>query len=243
MDPSNSNAMTRAANMTIVSRPAREIHKKPSNLSLGGISVGSYTIFNDDSTSGGMEYVTPRSKRKGRIFDVSALSGLGEDSNEAGGSRRQAGTGRMRSTRSVDTVRSHKSSILGKTRWRDHFGLSRKGSVPESRVVYSAVRNAQQYPESLGAYALGLGTQTRSMEAQEQQARRRPSVRHPGREGKDGTRVTRAPSWKARDDDMRLDRSRFDIKTVKGKPSGGFKEWLGGLKGGKQETTRREYLP
>lgn len=269
----------RISNTTIVSRPAREIHKQPSNLSLGGISVGSYTIFNDSSASGGgMEYVTPPSKRKGRVFDMSALSGLGDDeSSRAGAHGSRTETRRVHSTRSVDSIRSRKSSMTGKSRWRDHFALTRKENTPAaaaataaagSRETRSALDQHRDNPaDTVGAYALGLA---RHMGGHKQ-ARpmpMRPAIGRPSRDGVVG--VARTGSWRIKDDVVnhgnvgdddddnnnndddgygrsndygygnQLDRSRFEFKAVKRKGSGRFKDWLGGLKGGKQQQQQQQ---
>ena len=231
---------SRNANTTIVSRPARENHKQPSNLSLGGISVGSYTIFNDSSTSGaGMEYVTPPSKRKGRFFDLSALSGglgTGDDENSRGDGLRLA-HGHLRRVHSTDSTRSRKSSMTGRARWRDHFAVNRKdkpGGATRTGTQSALGHHEDRADNNIGAYALGLARHVGGH--QHAQARpMRPAMGRPSREGAVGVGVARALSWRSRDEQP-LDRSRFEFKAVKRKgSSGGFKDWLGGLKGGKQD--------
>lgn len=243
--PSKLRTASGAAGATIVSRPAREIHKQPSSLSLGGISVGSYTIFGDSSVSGspsGMEYVTPPTKRRGRIFDLSALGSLADDENDREESLKDR-TGRMRSTRSAGSVRSRKSSFTGKTRWRDHFHGSKKEHGPAtSRTVHSSQdhRSGVASPESLGANSLGLtghfGSRLQSQPPQTQSTMRRPS-----RDGADGPGPTRMPSWRAKDEEQ-LDKGRFEFKAVRKKSSGGFKEWIGGLKGRQEDKKKAMWL-
>ncbi|KAG9915545.1 hypothetical protein KCV02_g13339, partial [Aureobasidium melanogenum] len=108
---------TRPSNTRIVSRPAREVHKQPSNLAMGGISVGSYTIFDrnnydsnsasSDTGNGIMDYITPPSKRREKFFS-SPVKIEGKGAGSA-----------LKHARSIDSFRSHKSAT---DRWRDRFG-------------------------------------------------------------------------------------------------------------------------
>ncbi|KAG9840097.1 hypothetical protein KCU98_g9438, partial [Aureobasidium melanogenum] len=118
---------TRPGNTRIVSRPAREVHKQPSNLAMGGISVGSYTIFNrnnydsnsasSDTGNGIMEYITPPSKRKEKFFSSPVkIEGKGVGSA-------------LKHARSIDSFRSHNSAT---DRWRDHFGKEK--DAPPARA-------------------------------------------------------------------------------------------------------------
>ncbi|KAL1297109.1 hypothetical protein AAFC00_004691 [Neodothiora populina] len=154
-----------ASKATIVSRPAREIHKQPSNLSLGGISVGSYTIFNDSSTSeAGTEYVTPPSKRKGRIFDSAGVEGSENDGGDDGHSRPRHTVGkalRMRSTRSVDSVQSQQSNMTARSRWKVRFGGGggdgrEINHAPGIRRARSGFGHRRQEDNVMSARALGL---------------------------------------------------------------------------------------
>lgn len=228
----NNSGVASKTNAMIVSRPAREIHKQPSSLSLGGISVGSYTILNDSSTSGtGMEYVTPPSKRKGRIFDFSMLGGA-SDNEKQRAEILKVRHGRMRSTHSVDSVRSRKSSVMGKSRWRDHFVGAKKERMPDHRQIRSALGHRSP---RVDAHTLGLTSHVTG-HLESPRLRNRCSIGRPSRDGAVG--MDRVPSWRIREDGH-LDRSRFEFKAVK-KEGGGFREWLGGLRVGKHEAARKD---
>jgi hypothetical protein len=110
---------TKTGNTRIISRPAREIHK------VGGISLGSYTIFNNSkndssghsssSSNGIMEYLTPPSKRRDKVFS-SPVRGEGKFVGSA-----------LKHVRSIDSFRSHKTTTTNK--WRDQFGKE-KDQIP-----------------------------------------------------------------------------------------------------------------
>ncbi|KAG9522069.1 hypothetical protein KCU93_g7122, partial [Aureobasidium melanogenum] len=199
---------TRPGNTRIVSRPAREVHKQPSNLAMGGISVGSYTIFNrnnydshsasSDTGNGIMEYITPPSKRREKFFSSPVKiegKGVGSALNHA---------------RSIDSFRSHKSAT---DRWRDHFGKEKDGPparAPPTPLLSSPTadmpRIQQQHssvPFMLGSAAGPPPRPLRNSFDQELQVQR--------------------------DEHMRLpDKSRFEFKAVTKKSSAfGLKNWLG----------------
>ena len=198
----------RVGNTRIVSRPAREIHKQPSNLATGGISVGSYTIFshnNYDSNSaspstgnGMMEYVTPPSKRREKFFSSPVkIDGKGVGSA-------------LKHVRSIDSFRSHKSAT---DRWRDHFGKEKDGPPirappPPPLNPPTDVRLKAQQQHSSMPFILGTGNQ--------------PPPR-PIRSSFDDD------LQEQRDEHMRLpDKSRFEFKAVSKKGSAmGLKNWLG----------------
>lgn len=227
-----------------VSRPTREMHRK-NNLSLGGISVASYTILADSSAASGpgMEYVTPPSKRKARMFDASALAGLegdgsGDSSGESGFRERLR---RMRSMRSNNgSVRSRRSNATGKSKWRERLGGGGGGgkeNIPppppppplllqqyrrrgeRSAFGYRDERGEVVISGALGPYALGLTSHVHG------QPQSRPS-----RSGVVG--LVRETSLHGEDERKPPDMRRFEFKPVKRKPSGKFREWLGGLKAG-----------
>ncbi|KAI4755150.1 hypothetical protein E4T52_14518 [Aureobasidium sp. EXF-3400] len=199
---------TRPGNTRIVSRPAREVHKQPSNLAMGGISVGSYTIFNrnnydshsasSDTGNGIMEYITPPSKRREKFFSSPVKiesKGVGSALNHA---------------RSIDSFRSHKSAT---DRWRDHFGKEKDGPparAPPTPLLSSPTadmpRIQQQHssvPFMLGSAAGPPPRPLRNSFDQELQVQR--------------------------DEHMRLpDKIRFEFKAVTKKSSAfGLKNWLG----------------
>ncbi|KAI5221528.1 hypothetical protein E4T46_05118 [Aureobasidium subglaciale] len=199
----------RAASTRIVSRPAREVHKQPSNLATGGISVGSYTIFshnNYDNTNtsssndnGRMEYVTPPSKRKEKFFS----SPIKLDGKSVGSA--------LKHVRSIDSFRSHKSTT---NRWRDHFSKKKDGQpsrppppVPATDLVTSNRSRIQQQHSSV-PFMLGLTNQ----------APPRPLRRSFDHEIRNQVvEYTRPP-----------DKSRFEFKAVTKKSSTmGLKNWLG----------------
>jgi hypothetical protein len=200
----------RAGNTRIVSRPAREVHKQPSNLATGGISVGSYTIFNHNnydsnspSSSNGhgmmMEYVTPPSKRREKFFSSPVkIEGKGVGSA-------------LKHVRSIDSFRSHKSAT---DRWRDHFGKDKdapptRAPPPPPPVKPSTdTRPRTQQQHSSVPFLLGSGNQPPPRPI-------RTSFDQDLRE--------------QRDEHMRLpDRSRFEFKAVSKKSSTmGLKNWLG----------------
>lgn len=245
------------ANATIVSRPAREIHKQPSNLSLGGISVGSYTIFNGSSFSGaGMEYVTPPSKRKGRIFETS-IPGRPPQPDE---SRHHNGGVKdhykaVRGTHSFDSVRSRKSTTpSGKSRWRQPFGASSSFSRKENasvvtRQVQSALGQHSQQPSKsvINAHTLGLTKHVGGFQPSQYLPSSQPLQpllpnERPSREGAVG--VARALSWRTKDD-AEWDKSRFEFKAVEQRKGskergGGFKGWLWALRSAKQQQQQQQ---
>jgi hypothetical protein len=198
----------RVGNTRIVSRPAREVHKQPSNLATGGISVGSYTIFshnNYDSNSTGsskgngmMEYVKPPSKRREKFFSSPVkIDGKGVGSA-------------LKHVRSIDSFRSHKSAT---DRWRDHFGKEKDGppirAPPAPPVRPSTeIRPKTQQQHSSMPFMLGTGNQ--------------PPPRPIRSSFDDELR-------EQRDEHMRLpDKSRFEFKAVSKKSSAiGLKNWLG----------------
>ncbi|KAI5200717.1 hypothetical protein E4T39_05568 [Aureobasidium subglaciale] len=199
----------RAGDTRIVSRPAREFHKQPSNLTTGGISVGSYTIFNHnnyDNTNtsssndnGMMEYVTPPSKRKEKFFSSPVKLG-GKSVGSA-----------LTHVRSIDSFRSHKSTT---TRWRDHFDKEKDGQpsrppppVPTTDPVTSNRSRVQQQHSSV-PFILGLTNQ----------APPRPLRRSFDHEIRgQGFEYTRPP-----------DKSRFEFKAIAKKSSTmGLRSWLG----------------
>ncbi|TIA59770.1 hypothetical protein D6C77_04624 [Aureobasidium pullulans] len=198
---------SRAGNTRIVSRPAREVHKQPSNLAMGGISVGSYTIFNHhnyDSASGSssnngmMEYITPPSKRTEKFFS-SPLRGEGKNVGSA-----------LKHVRSIDSFRSHKSTT---TRWRDHFGKDKEGPPPRPPPPppsgpITETRAMIQQQHASAPYMLGLVNS----------APLRPNRSSLDQEIRD-----------QRNEHIRLpDKSRFEFKAVTRKSSGlGLKSWLG----------------
>lgn len=202
------------------------IHKKARNPSLGGISVGSYTVLADDSSvasrgASAMEYVTPPSKRKARFFDPTALQDLeGEDSGEEGFKEKLR---RLRSVRSNnESVRSHRSNATTKSKWRERLGGGGKENVaPEHHNRNRGARSALDHRDegvmsgALGAYALGLTNQVQC------QPQRRPS-----RSG--GLGVNQEQDWQDADE-KQTDRGRFEFRPVKRRPSAKFKYWLGGL--------------
>ncbi|KAI4716166.1 hypothetical protein E4T48_07660 [Aureobasidium sp. EXF-10727] len=198
----------RTGTTRIVSRPAREVHKQPSNLAMGGITVGSYTIYshnNYDSNSassgngnGMMEYVTPPSKRKEKLFSSPVkIEGLGVGSA-------------LKHVRSIDSLRSHKSAT---DRWRDHFGkerdgpLSRAPPAPPFNSLTDKKPGTQQQHSSV-PFMLGATNQ--------------PPPR-PIRNSFDQELREQC------DDHMKLpDKSRFEFKAVGKKSSAvGLKNWLG----------------
>jgi hypothetical protein len=197
---------TRAGNTRIVSRPAREVHKQPSNLATGGISVESYTIFNHNnydsnsasSSNSMMEYVTPPSKRREKFFSSPVkIDGKGVGSA-------------LKHVRSIDSFRSHKSTT---DRWRDQFGKDKDGPptrvppAPPSKPSTNIMPRMQQQHSSV-PFMLGSGNQ--------------PPPR-PIRSSFD------QDLREQRDEHMRLpDRSRFEFKAVSKKSSTmGLKNWLG----------------
>ncbi|GAB7353072.1 hypothetical protein MBLNU459_g3621t1 [Dothideomycetes sp. NU459] len=221
--------------VNVVSRPAREIHKQPSSLSLGGISAGSYTILNDSIESGaGMEYVTPPSKRKARLFDSSALEGLEGSSEDSSGENLRDCLRRLRSIRSVGSMRSRKSNATGKSRWRNRFASGDRDNAPvcPSRIapsasVHHAYKQDLATSSALGAYALGMASHVGG----ERQPRPRPS-----REGVVG--IAREPDWQIEGEDG-PDKNRFEFRPVRRKESGKFKEWFGGLKPGGKDIRQK----
>lgn len=196
----------KTANTRIVSRPAREVHKQPGNLSTGGISVGSYTMFNQtyydsgssSNANGPMEYITPPSKRKQRFF-ASPLRGEGKESVGSG----------LKHVCSVDSLRSHRSAT---DKWRDHPGKGKETPPrPPRPPPHPLLVNKPGPPlQHLSApYALGLSNR----------APPRPS-RSSFDEGirNDMDEETKPP-----------DKSRFEFKAVGKKSSAvGLKGWLGG---------------
>ncbi|KAK6006219.1 hypothetical protein QM012_006629 [Aureobasidium pullulans] len=202
------NENTRASNTKIVSRPAREVHKQPSNLAMGGISVGSYTIFNhnnydsnsasSDTGHGVMEYITPPSKRREKFFS----SPVKIDGKSVGSA--------LKHVRSIDSFRSHKSAT---DRWRDHSSKEEHSPAvqgppapPVSSPTASKPRMQQQH--SSGPFMLGLASAPPPRPA-------RNSFDH--------------GLYEQRDEHMRLpDKSRFEFKAVTKKGSAfGLKNWLG----------------
>lgn len=199
----------RAGNTRIVSRPAREVHKQPSNLATGGISVGSYTIFghnNYDSHSASsstgnriMEYVTPPSKRREKFFSSPVKIG-GKGVGSA-----------LKHVRSIDSLRSHKSATH---RWRDHSDKEKDGPPtrppppPPPLQPPTDSRPGTQQQHSSMPFMLGTGNQ--------------PPPRPIRSSFDDDFR-------EQRDEHMRLpDKSRFEFKAVSKKSSAmGLKNWLG----------------
>jgi len=174
---------------------------------MGGISVGSYTIFNHhnyDSASGSssnngmMEYITPPSKRKEKFFS-SPLRGEGKNVGSA-----------LKHVRSIDSFRSHKSTT---TRWRDHFGKDKEGPPPRPPPPppsgpITETRAMIQQQHASAPYMLGLVNS---------------APLRPNRSSLDqGIRDQR-------NEHIRLpDKSRFEFKAVTRKSSGlGLKSWLG----------------
>lgn len=198
----------RPGNTRIVSRPAREVHKQPSNLAMGGISVGSYTIFNrnhydsnsvsSDTGHGIMEYITPPSKRREKFFSSPVkIEGKGIGSA-------------LKHARSIDSFRSHKSAT---DRWRDHFGKEKDGpparaapTPPLNSPTGSRPRVQQQHssvPFMLGSTAGPPPRPLRNSFDHELQVQRDEHIRLP-------------------------DKSRFKFKAVTKKNSTfGLKSWLG----------------
>lgn len=241
-------------NTMIISRPAREIHKQPSNLSIGGISVGSYTIFHDSSSSSvGMEYITPPSKRKGRIFDPSMLGrseddGGDDDDNKTNNNDIQTvglkdRIRHLHSIRSTGSMGSHRSTGTTRSRWHDRFGGNNKENVPTAGAAHSALGYHHQQPHqrqrqynkgiasTMGAHALGLASHIHVSQQPEDHFF---SPERPERDGVVG--IARAPSWRTKDD-VDIDSRRFEFKAIKRKGSHGgggglLKEWLEGIKGG-----------
>ncbi|KAG9663003.1 hypothetical protein KCU95_g9096, partial [Aureobasidium melanogenum] len=186
----------------------REVHKQPSNLAMGGISVGSYTIFNrnhydsnsasSDTGHGIMEYITPPSKRREKFFSSPVkIEGKGIGSA-------------LKHARSIDSFRSHKSAT---DRWRDHFGKEKDG--PPARAAPTPLLNSptgsrprvqQQHssvPFMLGSTAGPPPRPLRNSFDHELQVQRDEHIRLP-------------------------DKSRFEFKVVTKKNSTfGLKSWLG----------------
>lgn len=199
---------TRPGNTRIVSRPAREVHKQPSNLAMGGISVGSYTIFNrdnhdsnsasSDTGNGIMEYITPPSKRREKFF----LSPVKLEGKGVGSALEHA--------RSIDSFRSQRSAT---DCWRDHFGKE-KDSLPTRAspgpllISPTAGKPRVQQQHSSLPFMLGL--------------RDGPPPR-PLRNSFDQDLQVQ------RDEHVRLpDKSRFEFKAVTKKSSAfGLKNWFG----------------
>ncbi|KAH0018307.1 hypothetical protein KCU72_g13500, partial [Aureobasidium melanogenum] len=199
---------TRPSNTRIVSRPAREVHKQPSNLAMGGISVGSYTIFDrnnydsnsasSDTGNGIMDYITPPSKRREKFFS-SPVKIEGKGAGSA-----------LKHARSIDSFRSHKSAT---DRWRDRFGKEKDdppARAPPTPSLSSPTTNKPRVQQQHSSVPFMLGSTAG------------PPPR-PLRNSFDQELQVQ------RDEHMRLpDKSRFEFKAVTKKSSAfGLRNWLG----------------
>lgn len=198
----------RPGNTRIVSRPAREIHKQPSNLAMGGISVGSYTMLNrnnygsnsasSDTGNGIMEYITPPSKRMEKFFSSPVkLEGKGVGSA-------------LKHARSIDSFRSHKSAT---DRGRDHFGKEKDGlptRAPPTPLLNSPTVGEPRVQQQHSSLPFVLG----------------PTDGPPPRPQRNSFDQDLQVQ---QDEHVRLpDRSRFEFKAVTKKSSAfGLKNWLG----------------
>lgn len=223
---------------TPAAEPSNAPKKMASMFSLGNISVDSYSIL-----GGGLEYQTPPSKRKGRLFD-GALSDEVEAVRE-----------RLRSMRSFDSFRSrksaapHSSSRKGKEK-ENVFPVPARplgaglfdSSSPTAQTAddgvgdpiynHSVLGKQDLGPQSLGAFSFGphaLGLRSH-VHAQHRLGNEDGVSGAAENEGKSA--IVRMPSWRLRE---KLDKSRFEFKAVRRKGSGGLKEWWDGKRGRDRE--------